>query len=176
MDFKSLKTELKLTSQQNKAFQVVEKEYILKRKKLIQNSNLNKDAENNILLRKLKNSYKDQERELYYLMDEHQQHITHQFIKKHMPGQFHYADDVRTDLVELLSLDSYQKRQYKAINITFDKIYLKMNRSDFDYKQHVTSHWYQLEVARKNAIQKVFTKEQFQYYQEVIQRVNYEHS
>ncbi|NME68010.1 hypothetical protein [Flammeovirga aprica] len=176
IDFLAIKEELELTPQQEKAFQVVVKEYIIKRRKLIYKSDLKADSGNRLLLSKVKNSYKDQEKDLYFMMDERQQQITHQFIKKHMPGQFHYADDIREELSKTLSLDSYQKRQYRLINATYDKIYSNMNTSDYDYRQHVTAHWNQLYIARKNAIQRVFSEEQFKQYEEIVQRVNYERS
>ncbi|MBD0401414.1 hypothetical protein [Flammeovirga sp. EKP202] len=174
MDFTVLKDKLALSSHQEETFATVVKEYNITRVKLIKNSKLSISSGNKALLHEIKKTYKNQEEELSHFLNDTQKDTLHQFILENMPGQFNYASDIRNELVYLLSLDTYQERQYKAINNTFDKIYLNMNKADYGYKQDVTAYWYQLDRARKNAIRRIFSEEQFHRYEYLIQKANYE--
>ncbi|WP_044212989.1 hypothetical protein [Flammeovirga sp. OC4] len=173
MDFEKLKLELNLSVEQTLKYDEIIKFFDEDRASLLADleaSGNDSKKERNKLLRV---SYQYQEHVLENILNEEQKVITHEFIKRYMPGVVDYSDELKAEVIETLSLDSAQVDQYLAINNAFVKSFHDAHDKFHGNRQTASMYWNQFNESRKYALKKVFSEEQYAQYIELTMKESY---
>lgn len=173
IDFGKLKTELKLTTEQEKKYEAIAASFEEEREKQIEEMKASGKPSRKAWMKIMKTSYTAQETELQAFLNEEQKIVTHEFIKRYMPGQSDYSDELKTEIVQTLALDSVQTIQYQAVNEAFKKAFRGAHDHYHGNGEAANMYWNQFNEDRKSALQKVFTEQQYAQYLELIQKESY---
>ncbi|WP_044202249.1 hypothetical protein [Flammeovirga sp. OC4] len=173
IDFTKLKAELNLSADQEEKYDAIVTSYEENRQTQLEELKASGKMSRKGYMKIMKTSYTKQEEALKALMNEEQKELTHEFVKRYMPGQSDYSDELKTEIVQTLALDSTQAVQYKAVNEAFTKAFRDAHDHYHGNGEAATMYWNQFNEDRKVALQKIFSDDQYAQYLELIKKESY---
>ncbi|KXX67582.1 hypothetical protein [Flammeovirga sp. SJP92] len=173
IDFSKLKAELNLTDAQVEKYDAVVASSDEERQKQMEEMKASGKMNRKGFMKIMKTSYTKQEAAFKDFLNEEQQVLVHEFIKKNMPGQSDYSDELKAEIIQTLALDSAQTVKYKAVNQAFAKAFRDAHDHYHGNGEAANMYWNQFNEDRKTALQKIFTEEQYAQYLELIKKENY---
>ncbi|MBD0402386.1 hypothetical protein [Flammeovirga sp. EKP202] len=173
IDFDKLKGQLQLTEDQVAKYDAIVTKSEEERKKQFEEMKASGKMNRKGFMKIMKTSFKKQEEELQAFLSEEQQVLVHEFMKRNMPGQSDYSDELKAEVIQTLALDSAQTVKYKAVNQAFTKAYRDAHDHYHGNGEAANMYWNQFNEDRKAALQKIFTEEQYAQYLELIKKESY---
>jgi Arc/MetJ family transcription regulator len=175
LDFDKVKSELQLTGAQEKQYDASVIAYNNDRKQQFEDlKSSGKGKGNKKAFKKIiKTSYQEQEAKMSSFLNANQASILHEYIKKNMPGQSDYSDELKQEVITTLSLDSIQTVKYKAVNDAFKKSFRDAHDHYHGNSEAANMYWNQFNDDRTAFLKKVFSEEQFQQYLKVVAKEDY---
>ncbi|NME68861.1 hypothetical protein [Flammeovirga aprica] len=173
IDFAKLKAELNLTADQVEKYDAIVTSFDEDRQKQVVELKASGKMSRKGYMKIMKTSYTKQEVELKAFMNDEQKEATHEYIKRYMPGQSDYSDELKAEIIQTLALDSAQTIKYQAVNQAFTKAFRDAHDHYHGNGEAATMYWNQFNEDRKTALQQIFSEEQFAQYLELIKKESY---
>ncbi|AZQ65053.1 hypothetical protein EI427_22800 [Flammeovirga pectinis] len=173
INFENVKPSLALSADQLVKFDAINTEFDADRAAKIEALKASGKMSKAKYIKIVKPSYVAQEQKVKPILTATQFEVYHEYVKRHMPFQSDYSDELKQEVVTELSLDEQQAKMYNAVNEAFVKAYRDAHDYYHGNGKAAAEYWQQFDNNRKEALQKVFTKEQYAQYLELIKKENY---
>ncbi|MBB6463264.1 hypothetical protein [Flammeovirga kamogawensis] len=173
IDFEKVKSSLGLSADQLEKFDAINAEFDADRAAKIEALKASGKMSKAKYIKIVKPSYVAQEQKVKPILTATQFEVYHEYVKRYMPFQSDYSDELKQEVITELSLDEQQAKMYNAVNEAFVKAYRDAHDYYHGNGEAAAEYWQQFDNNRKEALQKVFTKEQYAQYLELIKKENY---
>ena len=173
IDFETIKTDLKLTDEQALKYDAVVVEFDEIRDKQMEEMKASDKGSRKTFMKIMKASFVNQEERMNTFLSNEQSNTLHDYIKKNMPGQSDYSDELKNEIVVTLELDSIQEIKYKAVNNAFVNAFRDAHDHYHGNSEAANMYWNQFNDDRNTALKEVFTAEQYQQYLEILKKESY---
>lgn len=173
VDFETLKATLNLSGEQVTKYDAIVVEYDESRSKQMEEMKASGKRSRKAWMKIMKTSYTAEETALKAILNAEQATAVHEYIKRNMPGQSDYSDELKQEVVTTLALDSAQTAQYKAVNEAFVKAFRDAHDHYHGNSEAANMYWNQFNDDRTAALKNIFTEGQHQQYLKLIEKESY---
>ena len=172
--FDEIKTELNLSPEQSKKFDVIITKYTKIREEGFAGAKEGGKMDRSVMMKKMQTIMESQNKEVFAILTPEQLPIYQSFAEKMARrGRSGYSKKEIEKITTQLALDSTQVKMLNAVNKAFEKSYSDAHDFYHGNSKLAKTYWDKYDNERKNALKKVFTEDQNTKYLEFVKALEF---